>query len=282
MLPLISYVDGRAVVGATDAAAEEKADAMLDAISAELRGLTRRAFEGQPTIYDEVYRVSWARIFTLPHSPVTRVLAVRPVAFDGTEDAVLDVRDVAGGTATTLAAAAAAGATNLKVASVTGVDVGDVFRVGSGTALEVVRVTAVGTAGSGGTGLTIDPALRYAQPDGAALVEAAGSTRWLLELPRRGRVRLAASVEYARFTYVVSGEIPADVDGVVREWLKAAWEDETDDPVATQQLASQSSQDWAESYVVNPDPRIARSRPPSVRRIQLRYFHPSGPAGAPA
>ena len=52
---------------------------------------------------------------------------------------------------TTLAADAAAGATNIKVASVTGRQVGDVLDVGG----ENVTVTSVGTAGAAGTGLGV-------------------------------------------------------------------------------------------------------------------------------
>jgi len=66
------------------------------------------------------------------------------------------------GLATTLAADPAVGATNLKVASVTTVTVGQFVRVGAaGVAAtaansEIVRVLTVGTTGSGGTGLGIE------------------------------------------------------------------------------------------------------------------------------
>lgn len=64
---------------------------------------------------------------------------------------------------TTLAAPAAAGDTNIKVASVTTVSVGDWIAINDGSETgntwydtnELARVTAVGTLGAGGTGLTI-------------------------------------------------------------------------------------------------------------------------------
>ena len=53
---------------------------------------------------------------------------------------------------TTLAAAQAPGATNLKVASVSVFDVGDQITVGTGAAAEQATVTEIGTAGAAGTG----------------------------------------------------------------------------------------------------------------------------------
>src|SRR3954451_11153870 len=61
---------------------------------------------------------------------------------------------------TTLSAASAVGATNLKVGATNIFNVGDQLTVGTGAAAEVATVTAVGTAGSTGTGLTITPALK--------------------------------------------------------------------------------------------------------------------------
>ena len=55
---------------------------------------------------------------------------------------------------TTLSAAQAVDATNLKVASVSVFDVGDQITVGTGAAAETTTVTAIGTAGATGTGIT--------------------------------------------------------------------------------------------------------------------------------
>ena len=57
-------------------------------------------------------------------------------------------------TGTLLAAPAAAGATNVKVDSVTGLIAGDFIRVGYVGHYESREITVVGTAGAGGTGLT--------------------------------------------------------------------------------------------------------------------------------
>jgi hypothetical protein len=56
--------------------------------------------------------------------------------------------------ATTLAADAAAGSTNLKLTAVTGLVVGDFLRFGYPGETEVRKLTFVGTAGAGGTGVS--------------------------------------------------------------------------------------------------------------------------------
>jgi DUF971 family protein len=65
-------------------------------------------------------------------------------------------------TFTTLSAAAAAGATNVKVGSVTGFAVGQALTIEGDNA----TITAVGTAGATGTGLTFSPALASAHAAG--------------------------------------------------------------------------------------------------------------------
>jgi hypothetical protein len=69
---------------------------------------------------------------------------------------------------TTLAAASAAGATNIKVASVTNLAVGNALTVDPGTANSETRTIAtVGTAGAAGTGVTLNSALGLAHASGA-------------------------------------------------------------------------------------------------------------------
>jgi hypothetical protein len=70
---------------------------------------------------------------------------------------------------TTLAAAAAAGDTNVKVASVTGFAIGRPFWIDVGAGAELVTVAAVGTAGAGGTGITLTTPLAGAHASGAAV-----------------------------------------------------------------------------------------------------------------
>ncbi len=73
---------------------------------------------------------------------------------------------------TTLSAASAVGATNIKVASVANITAGQTLVVDSGGASpETVTVTAVGTSGSGGTGVTFTPALAFAHASGATVTE---------------------------------------------------------------------------------------------------------------
>ncbi len=69
---------------------------------------------------------------------------------------------------TTLASAAAAGDTNLKVAAVLPFDAGDRITVGAGAEAETATVTAVGSAGAAGTGVTIDRPLSAAHGTGNA------------------------------------------------------------------------------------------------------------------
>src|SRR4051812_19420744 len=69
----------------------------------------------------------------------------------------------------TLSAASAAGATNIKVgATTTAFTVGDQITVGTGAAAETATVTAVGTTGATGTGLTLDAPLKQAHATGSA------------------------------------------------------------------------------------------------------------------
>src|SRR3954462_14420481 len=70
-----------------------------------------------------------------------------------------------GSSAGTLAAAAAVGATNVKVSSVTGLAVGTTLIIDT----ESVTLTNVGTAAATGTGVTFTPALATAHASGAAL-----------------------------------------------------------------------------------------------------------------
>ena len=103
---------------------------------------------------------------TEANSEVLRVLTVGTTGSGGTG---LDVENSAGGGAlldhanadevktvngTVLAAPAAAGATNIKVDSVSGLAIGDFIRIGYVDHYETRVLTAVGTGGVGGTGLT--------------------------------------------------------------------------------------------------------------------------------
>ncbi len=69
------------------------------------------------------------------------------------------------------AVVAPAGATNVKVASVTGFAVGDTMLVDTGAAQETVTVTVVGTATATGTGITFTPALAQLHNGGTTVVD---------------------------------------------------------------------------------------------------------------
>ena len=73
----------------------------------------------------------------------------------------------AAASATTLAAAANAGDTNVKVTSITGMTVGHLIKVDTGANLEVRTITSVGTAGSGGTGIDLSSGLTNSHASGA-------------------------------------------------------------------------------------------------------------------
>jgi hypothetical protein len=73
---------------------------------------------------------------------------------------------------TQLAAAAAAGDTNVKVVSVAGFAAWDPIAVGTGPAVEVRTIERVGTAGATGTGITLSAALSAAHPAGNTVLDA--------------------------------------------------------------------------------------------------------------
>lgn len=75
--------------------------------------------------------------------------------------------------ATTLAAEANIGATNIRVVSVTGLSIGDWIEIGNSGAgaLEQRQLTFVGTTGSGGTGLSFIDALTAYHVNGSTVVE---------------------------------------------------------------------------------------------------------------
>lgn len=91
---------------------------------------------------------------------------------------VFDDNAVSGGGNTTLAADPALGATNFKVTAITNFAVGDWVRIDTGANREYRRITAVGTAGSGGTGIDIDGATTIDHANGVAFVEVGNLLMW--------------------------------------------------------------------------------------------------------
>ena len=76
------------------------------------------------------------------------------------------------GVSTTLAAPAAANATNVKVASVTDLASGDKLTVGQPGYTQTVTIQSVGTAGATGTGVTFSPALSNFHYSGDPVIDA--------------------------------------------------------------------------------------------------------------
>ena len=78
--------------------------------------------------------------------------------------------------ATTLAAASAAGATGVKVGSVTHLAAGDQLTIGRPGYAQAVTIAGVGTAGAGGTGMTFSPALSRSHYAGDPVVGATSAS----------------------------------------------------------------------------------------------------------
>jgi hypothetical protein len=127
--------------------------------------------------YSGPVTVTWSGFPTVP-SPQTATsngCVNETISSDGTytRSCGVTVR-----TQTTLAAAAVAGATNVKVASIAGLFVGNTITIDStGANPETVTMTSVGTAGATGSGVTFTPALAFAHASGttaSALVADSG------------------------------------------------------------------------------------------------------------
>ena len=88
-------------------------------------------------------------------------------AWETSIDARARYRDNADAKAsTTLAAASSAGATNVKVASVSNLAVGDELTIATAGLVETRTITTVGTSGAGGTGITVSEAYTFAHGSG--------------------------------------------------------------------------------------------------------------------
>lgn len=133
----------------------------------------RGPLKGTDYVQSEVAQIE----VTLPEvSPTVLALAI-----PGTNATSSEIDGVATDVASTLAAATLVGHTNLKVTAVLNIDVGDVLELEGNAGLEAAqrefrRVTAVGTLGAGGTGVTIDVPLTYGHANGTAFVTVQSTT----------------------------------------------------------------------------------------------------------
>lgn len=89
MAPVVPLEDALAHVDVADDDEPEATivSGLLDAISDEVRKLSRRALEGAPTDYDLVLKIRKQYEFTLPHVPVSLEddIVFTPHLFDGAE-----------------------------------------------------------------------------------------------------------------------------------------------------------------------------------------------------
>jgi hypothetical protein len=141
--------------------------------------------DGSNGWYRSPVSLTWSGFPTVPAPQTTTNTGCvnETVSTDGTYSKSCGV---AVRTSTTLAAAAAAAATNVKVASVAGLFVGNTITIDStGANPETVTITAVGSVGPTGTGVTFTPALAFAHASGAtadALVADSGPVSETFEL----------------------------------------------------------------------------------------------------
>jgi hypothetical protein len=136
---------------------------------------------------------------------VTDISGAPVIVLDvATSRAHADLDPVVEVTHTTLAADVPVGATNIKLTSVTGYVVGDYIRFGHPGRQEVRLLTFVGTAGSGGTGVSFDfPTARDHQSGDAAL-EQSGSGSTTVK-SGAGLARRIPTSAYHKWELVVAG-----------------------------------------------------------------------------
>jgi len=140
--------------------------------------------------------------FTLPELSAPKLA----LAIPGSISTATATTDAGGGGSTTLAADAAIGATNIKATAVLNFAVGDWVRINvAGALAEYRQLTAVGTAGSGGTGLDFRDPLKKAHLSGVALVETVGDGKTEVTPPV---VRRQPTTAYKDWALV--SESPAD------------------------------------------------------------------------
>lgn len=146
---------------------------------------------------------------TVPELDATKLAYMVPgsLATAGSADGV----SAAGGD-TTLAADSAIGATNIKVASVTGFTTGDVVQIGATGAHEFRKILTVGTIGAGGTGIDLEGALTLAHTTGQQVLEVVSSTLAADAPAGSTNLKVAATTglvvgDYIRFGYPGSQEV---------------------------------------------------------------------------
>lgn len=140
---------------------------------------------------------------TIPEiSPARLALAVPGSISTATDNAGTAA---AGGGDTTLAADSAIGATNIKVAAVTNIAIGDLLQIGATGAREFRKATTVGTGGAGGTGIDLDGALTSAHVTAQAVTEVNSTTLAADVAAQATNIKVASVTGFANGDYVRFG-----------------------------------------------------------------------------
>lgn len=163
--------------------------------------------------------------------------------------------DVLEVTKTTLSADAEIGSTNLKVASVTGLAVGDYFRFGESAEYEVRKLTFVGTTGAGGTGVSFDfpTAKRHRSGDNAFEQTTSGGSTVKSNV---GNVRRIPSSSYHDYELRVPGLDGREIryrlsDAIVVDNFEVSPSDDPTKPMAPR-LTFQARWNEADGATVSP------------------------------
>ena len=131
--------------------------------------------------------------FTLPEMSGPKLALAIPGAIQTT----LATTDTGGGGSTDLAAASIVGATNIKLTAVTNFAVGDFVKIGTGATIEYRQLTMVGTAGSGGTGVSFRDQLLFAHAAAETVVEVVGDGKTEVVASTVRRQPLTAYMDWA-------------------------------------------------------------------------------------
>jgi hypothetical protein len=93
--PIVPLADALTELGLTSGTqAATDAGRILNAVSAEIRRICRRGFEGSKTTYTaELYRLRGALEFNLLHTPVESITSITRVYLDGSADEAYDTTE---------------------------------------------------------------------------------------------------------------------------------------------------------------------------------------------
>ncbi len=149
-------------------------------------------------------RVQSAEIeFTLPELSATKLA----LAIPGAVSTAGLITETGAGYTSTLAAATVVGATNIRLAAVAGLTVGDYIGIDvvAGAKREYRQVTTIGTLGAGGTGVDFRDPLLQAHASGVVVIETDGDGKTEITPPLVRRQPLTVYNDWALVT-----QSPAD------------------------------------------------------------------------